>query len=306
VQTPGANSYYDWVNGAYFGYASTTANSLWYNSQYKQWDWNASQSGENLQFRSQTQGAIEAGLAFDSGNIWTLGTFYGNGGGLTNYSTTNLVGIIQTNQINMSQIPTGGSSTPNAATTNNPNTFTASTNSFAGTLGVSNLTGSGSITGFTNLYSLATTPWTNIAPYATLVVVTNASGTNIYLTTATGSGGITYAFASTNIYVASSGATYGSVPSENPATTGPQQLQQSPISFGGAGGTTNAGNMTVQGNINATGTYSGNGSALTNFWYPTNFSIPIVPTGKSGIWVSNGWLYYLTAQHPNGVLISAP
>lgn len=58
--------------------------------------------------------------------------------------------------------------------------------------------------------------------------------------------------------------------------------------------------------ISVSGQFIGNAVGLTNFWYQTNFARPTVPTGQSGIWVSNGWMYYLTAQHPNGVLISAP
>ena len=78
----------------------------------------------------------------------------------------------------------------------------------------------------------------------------------------------------TNLVVAMSGATSGSIPSIQPAIAGGQQLQQSPISFGGAGGTTNSGNLTVQGNFSATGTISGLGSGLTGI-PSTKWVIPI-------------------------------
>lgn len=38
----------------------------------------------------------------------------------------------------------------------------------------------------------------------------------------------------------------------------------------------------------------------------TNLIKPIVQTGMQSIWSSNGWLYNVTSQHPNGVLIAAP
>ncbi|MDR3414053.1 MAG: hypothetical protein P4L87_24345, partial [Formivibrio sp.] len=42
-------------------------------------------------------------------------------------------------------------------------------------------------------------------------------------------------------------------------------------------------------------------------WLATNnVTPPAVRGGFAGIWSSNGWLYSVTAQHPNGVLISAP
>jgi hypothetical protein len=41
------------------------------------------------------------------------------------------------------------------------------------------------------------------------------------------------------------------------------------------------------------------------FW-PTNSPLPTLPTGYCGPWVSNGYFYYVTAQHPNGILISTP
>jgi hypothetical protein len=53
----------------------------------------------------------------------------------------------------------------------------------------------------------------------------------------------------------------------------------------------------------------GNGSGLTNvpIWLATNnIVVPLVQPGYSGLWSSNGWLYHITAQHPNGVLITAP
>jgi hypothetical protein len=65
------------------------------------------------------------------------------------------------------------------------------------------------------------------------------------------------------------------------------------------------GDLTTLGTVTASN-YVGNGSGLTNIWYPTNFAKPTIPTGSSGVWVSNGWMYYLTTQHPNGVLITAP
>ena len=83
--------------------------------------------------------------------------------------------------------------------------------------------------------------------------LTNIPGSQITSAVPSASG----AAVATNLVVAMSGATYGSVPSINPAIAGGQQLQQAPISFGGAGGTTNSGNMTVQGNVTSTGTFSG-------------------------------------------------
>lgn len=60
------------------------------------------------------------------------------------------------------------------------------------------------------------------------------------------------------------------------------------------------------GNQQWNGTLYGNGAGLTNICYPTNFAKPTVPNGMAQFWVSNGWVYYLTTQHPNGVLITAP
>lgn len=54
------------------------------------------------------------------------------------------------------------------------------------------------------------------------------------------------------------------------------------------------------------GQFTGNGLGLTNLTWPTNFALPAVVPGKVVKWFSNGWEYNITAQHPNGVLISAP
>jgi hypothetical protein len=63
--------------------------------------------------------------------------------------------------------------------------------------------------------------------------------------------------------------------------------------------------------VQTAGSFSGNFNGQLSVTGPmalsTNIILaPAIPPGYAGMWSSNGWLFYVTAQHPAGLLLSAP